>query len=151
MSNVAPLAPIYATTIPTACNVRGQLIAQEDLLIEGAIDGEIEAPGHAVAVDAAASVRATVFARDVTIHGKLEGKVTAVEIVDIRDGATVAADIVAPCVLLADGAVFNGRIEMKRADAAVRVARYRMERRPSPLSADAVSSAYTKDSGETSP
>jgi cytoskeletal protein CcmA (bactofilin family) len=140
MSNLAPVAPVHTTTIPTACNVRGQLIAQEDLLIEGAIDGEIEAPGHAVAVDAAASVNATVFARDVTIHGTLVGKVTAVEIVDIRDGATVAADIVAPCVLLADGAVFNGRIEMKRADAAVRVARYRMERKaPSPDS-DVVSS-----------
>ena len=150
MSNVAPLAPAYSTTIGTACNVRGQLIAQEDLRIEGAIDGEIEAPGHAVDVDAAASVHATVFARDVTIHGNLVGKVTAVEIVDIRNGATVAADIVAPCVLLADGAVFNGRIEMKRADAAVRVARYRMERRPPSQDSGEVSSASAHGSGETS-
>ena len=56
---------------------------------------------------------------------------TATEIVDIRDGAALTGEVAAPSVLVADGAVVKGRVDTKRVDAAVHVARYRMSRNAS--------------------
>lgn len=109
--------------------LKGTLTAGEDVMVDGDFDGGIEMPGHALTIAEAARVSGTVFARDVTVKGTLTGKTTATEIVDVRSSAAVKGDITAPTLIVEDGALVQGRVEMKRADAAVRVARYRMERR----------------------
>lgn len=124
----SPHAPV-ASGLPKHLRIVGTVSSAEDLRIDGEIEGEIEAPSCCVVVSEGARVTGTLFARDVTVEGSFSGKITAVEIVDIRERARVTADIVTPGVIVADGASVHGRVETKRADAAVRVARYRMERR----------------------
>ena len=85
-------------------------------------------PAHALIIGPKAQVDAKVFARDITVYGAVSGKVTATEIVDIRDSARVSGELAAPSVKLAEGARVNARVETKRVDAAVHVARYRMAR-----------------------
>jgi len=121
--------------IGAGIQIRGHLTAQTDLVLDCQFDGEIEAPKHAITLGPEARVKAVIFARDVTIHGRFEGRLTAVEIADVRERASVDGDVTTPSLLLAEGARFNGRVEMKRADAAVRVARYRMEHREQPTPA----------------
>lgn len=115
--------------VPRTVRISGTISSGEDLHIDGIVDGDIEAPAHCVTLGADGRVNGTMFARDVTLAGAMDGKITAVEIVDIRATAQVTGEIVTPGVIVAEGAFVRGRIETKRSDAAVRVARYRMERR----------------------
>jgi cytoskeletal protein CcmA (bactofilin family) len=114
--------------MPRASSVVGDVAAREDLLVEGAVSGSIDMPGFALTIAAGARVDARVLARDVTILGHFSGRITATEIVDVREGARVTGEIAAPRVALAEGAEIQARIDTKRVDAAVHVARYRMAR-----------------------
>ena len=124
MSASSPIA----TAMPRALSVVGDVAASEDLLVEGAVSGTIDMPGFALTIAAGARVDARILARDVTILGSFSGRITATEIIDVRDGARVTGEIAAPRVALAEGAEIQARVETKRVDAAVHVARYRMAR-----------------------
>lgn len=117
-----------STHFPDGLLVTGDLNAEEDVVIDGIVTGTIDMPAHALTIGPSAQVDAKVFARDVTVYGRLSGKITATEIVDVRDSARVNGELAAPSVKLAEGARVNGRIETKKVDAAVHVARYRMAR-----------------------
>jgi cytoskeletal protein CcmA (bactofilin family) len=117
-----------ATAVPRATSVTGEVAASEDLLVEGAVSGSIDMPGFALTIAAGAKVDARVLARDVTILGTFSGRITATEIIDVRETARVSGEIAAPKVALAEGAEIQARVETRRVDAAVHVARYRMAR-----------------------
>jgi cytoskeletal protein CcmA (bactofilin family) len=114
--------------MPRTSSVVGDVAAREDLLVEGAVSGTIDMPGFALTIAAGARVDARILARDVTILGHFSGRITATEIIDVREGARVIGEIAAPKVALAEGAEIQARVETKRVDAAVHVARYRMAR-----------------------
>ena len=124
MSASSPIA----TAMPRALSVVGDVAASEDLLVEGAVSGTIDMPGFALTIAAGARVDARILARDVTILGNFSGRITATEIIDVRDTAKVSGEIAAPKVALAEGAEIQARVETKSVDAAVHVARYRMAR-----------------------
>jgi cytoskeletal protein CcmA (bactofilin family) len=114
--------------MPRTSSVVGDVAANEDLLVEGTVNGSIDMPGFALTIAAGARVEARVLARDVTILGHFSGRITATEIIDVREGARVIGEIAAPKVALAEGAEIQARVETRRVDAAVHVARYRMAR-----------------------
>ena len=124
MSASSPIA----TAMPQTLSVVGDVAASEDLLVEGTVSGTIDMPGCALTIAAGARVDARILARDVTILGHFTGRITATEIIDVRDGARVIGEIAAPKVTLAEGAEIQARVETRRVDAAVHVARYRMAR-----------------------
>jgi cytoskeletal protein CcmA (bactofilin family) len=117
-----------STRFPEGVTLIGDLAANEDLVIDGVITGTIDMPAHALTISASARVDARIFARDVTVLGAVTGRVTATEIIDVGASAHVSGELAAPAVVLADGASVQGRIDTKRVDAAVHVARYRMTR-----------------------
>ena len=104
----------------------GEVSASEDLLIEGQVEGKISLPDHRLVVASTARLKADVFAREIAISGEASGTFTASDRVQILAGAKVDGRIVSPRIALAEGAVFNGRVEPHKTDAAVRVAQYRM-------------------------
>lgn len=108
--------------------IDGTLSADEDLEIQGSLRGQLSAPAHCVTVAESARVNADVLARDITVHGAVNGKLTATEIIDIRREARVQAQIAAPRLALEEGGTVNGRIETRSVDAAVRVAQYRNQK-----------------------
>jgi cytoskeletal protein CcmA (bactofilin family) len=114
--------------MPQTLSVVGDVAASEDLLVEGTVSGTIDMPGCALTIAAGARVDARILARDVTILGHFSGRITATEIIDVREGARVTGEIAAPKVTLAEGAEIQARVETRRVDAAVHVARYRMAR-----------------------
>lgn len=124
MSATSPIA----TAMPRTLSVVGEVAAKEDLLVEGAVSGTIDMPGCALTIAAGARVDARVLARDVTILGTFSGRITATEMIEVRDGAHVSGEIAAPKISLAEGADIQARVETRRVDAAVHVARYRMTR-----------------------
>ena len=121
-------SPISTAMLPRTFAVAGDVAASEDLVVEGSVSGTIDMPGFALTIAAGARVDARVLARDVTILGHFSGRITATEIIDVRAGARVSGEIAAPKVALAEGAEIQARVETRKVDAAVHVARYRMAR-----------------------
>ena len=110
----------------TGLLIKGELKADEDLVIDGTFEGTIDLQGYGLVTGAGSVVRASVTARTVMINGHLEGHITA-DIVDIGPKATVEANIIARQIALEEGAHFNGAVNTERARAAGSIARHRVK------------------------
>ena len=89
----------------------GSLISSEDMTIDGHVEGSIEVLDQALTVGPDADIRADIKAKIVTIHGTVIGNIRAGAKVDICATARIEGDLVAPCIVIADGAVVCGRID----------------------------------------
>jgi cytoskeletal protein CcmA (bactofilin family) len=109
--------------------IRGQIIAADDLTIEGHVDGPVWCDGGAVTVAPMATLAGEIVARDITVFGRVEGTLVASEVVDIRPEGLVTGRVVAARFILTEGGSFNGSAEPQHLEAALRVARHRHQPR----------------------
>jgi cytoskeletal protein CcmA (bactofilin family) len=91
--------------------IKGELTAHEDVVIAGRLEGSIHVIGHLVVVEAGARVVGNITAAGIVVTGTVEGSLIAEDRIQIRDGADLQGDALAPRVIVMDGAVVNGRIE----------------------------------------
>lgn len=98
--------------IGSSIRVDGTLKGDEDLLIQGKVKGTIELKNNSVTIGESGHVTADIYAHTIAVEGRLEGKLVAAERVLIRKTAQIKGMIVAPRVMLEDGARFNGSIDM---------------------------------------
>lgn len=92
--------------------IKGEVTGEEDLLIQGKVEGKISLNGNQVTVGESGEVRADIFAKVIQINGKVIGDITANEKVIISKSGNVHGNVIAPRVLLEDGAMFKGSIDM---------------------------------------
>ncbi len=109
-------APIERATIGRSITVRGDVTGDEDLVIQGRVEGSIELEQHSVTIGADGVVNASIVGRVVTIEGHVQGNITAEEQAVLRSSAFVQGDITAPRVVLENGAQFRGGVDMGDAD-----------------------------------
>ena len=95
--------------------IRGELVGNEDLTINGKVEGKIELRHNVLTIGPDGKIWAQVFAKSVIVLGEVIGNVTATEKVEITDNGSVDGDIAAPRVSIAEGAHFRGSIDMQRA------------------------------------
>ena len=91
--------------------IKGNLTGGGDLVIEGRVEGQIALKNH-LTIESTGNVQADIQADELTINGEASGNIDASSRVAISASAKVAGDIKAPRVVIEDGAVFNGSIEM---------------------------------------
>lgn len=92
--------------------IRGEVAGDEDLVIEGRVDGSVDLDQNAVTVGPDGDVTADITGRVITVEGHVEGDLTADEKIVLRSSARVEGDIRAPRVVLEDGARFRGGVQM---------------------------------------
>ena len=97
--------------IGKAVRVEGKVISEEDLTIDGDVEGSIELGGHSLTIGEEARIRADLVAKTVTISGKVNGNVRAVDKVDLRATGSVDGNITAPRFVMADGATVMGKVQ----------------------------------------
>jgi cytoskeletal protein CcmA (bactofilin family) len=131
----APRASILGPTL----RFRGELSAQEDLIIQGSVDGSITHT-QSLTVGTDGSMKGDIRARVIVVDGKVEGDLYATESVSIRATAKVKGNVFAPRVGITEGAFFQGQIEMQPSGAAVQEhsARLRQAALAAPLEGTAV-------------
>ena len=100
-----------AAWVGKALRVEGHIISNEDLTIDGSVEGSIELGDHSLTVGPGAIVKADLTAKTITISGAVTGMVRATEKVDLREPGSVQGDIKAPRFVMAEGATVRGRIE----------------------------------------
>lgn len=98
--------------IGPSITIHGEVTGDEDLLIQGQVDGSVDLDANAVTVGAEGRVKANITARVVTVEGQVEGDLKARDQVILRSQAQVKGDITAPRVVLEDGASFRGLVDM---------------------------------------
>jgi cytoskeletal protein CcmA (bactofilin family) len=94
--------------------ITGEITGNEDLTIEGRVDGTVESRQHTVVIGHQANVKSHIFAKEVVVLGKVIGNITATTKVEIRENGTVEGDLTSPSVAIAEGATFRGSIDMTR-------------------------------------
>jgi len=111
-SRERPRKPVEQATIGRSIRIRGEVSGDEDLLIQGHVDGTVNLKQHALTIGSEGEVKADVTARLITVEGRVEGDLTADEQLILRGSAQVDGDLTAPRVVLEDGASFRGGIDM---------------------------------------
>jgi cytoskeletal protein CcmA (bactofilin family) len=98
--------------IGKSISIKGDLSGKEDLIIEGTVEGRVDLPDNQLTVGANGNVNAEVHAKAVIVVGKVTGNVRGTERIEIQATGSVEGDVSAPRLVVAEGAVLNGSIEM---------------------------------------
>ena len=109
--------------IGKSITIKGDLTGNEDMVIEGKVDGKVELPNNQLTVGANGTVRAEVNAKSVVVIGRVTGNVNGSERVEIQGSGTIEGDVQAPRLVVAEGAVLNGSIQMTKREAGAAPAR----------------------------
>lgn len=120
--------------------VKGELSGSEDLYLDGEVEGSIELHGHSLVIGPNGRVRANVHAKEVVVHGKVDGNLRATEKVELKKSALLNGDIFTQRIIIEDGAFFKGAIDIQK------VAEPKPEVKPAASSATASAATTTQHS-----
>lgn len=91
---------------------KGELSGDEDLLIQGQVEGTVKLNGNNLTIGKLGNVKADLSAKSITIDGTVEGDIVADEQIIINASSVITGNVIANRVTLEDGAKFRGSIEM---------------------------------------
>ena len=107
--------------IGASINIKGEVTGDENLVIEGKVEGSVNLGAHEVSIGQSGRVDADVVAKTIKIEGEVKGDIRGNEKVVVSKTGNVRGNIVAPRVTLEDGAKFKGNIDMDPGDASASV------------------------------
>jgi cytoskeletal protein CcmA (bactofilin family) len=109
----APRRSGTSATIGPSIFIKGDLSGEEDLVIEGRVEGKVDLKQNNVTVGKNGRVRADVFGKVVIVEGEVDGNVFAHEQAILRQAGAIRGNITSPRVVLEDGSRFKGSIDME--------------------------------------
>jgi cytoskeletal protein CcmA (bactofilin family) len=93
-------------------HLKGEITGSEDLYIDGEVEGTVELKDNNLTVGPNGNVHADVQARSITVLGRLRGNVRAGDKVEIRKTGSLEGDLATARIIIEDGAVFRGSIDI---------------------------------------
>lgn len=99
--------------IGKSITIRGDVSGEEDLIIEGRVEGRVELANHHLTVGPNGHIEAEILAKEVTIIGHVSGNVTATDRTEIQESGRLDGDLATPRLRIQEGARLNGSIAMK--------------------------------------
>ena len=123
--NSSPSAAPVRSSVPSAKNlatlgpgltVKGQISGDEDLQVEGKVEGPITLKGQRLTVGSSGEIVSDVHAREVIVYGKVRGNLFAEDRVEVKKDGSVIGNITGGRVLIEDGAYLKGQIEIQRSN-----------------------------------
>jgi|SRR6185295_3135282 len=100
------------THVAAGTRIRGEVTGPTELLIDGEVEGEIRLDAT-LTVGGEGVVQGPIMAPVVRVGGRVVGNVAASDRVEVSPSGSVEGDISAPRIVIAEGAFFRGRVEMK--------------------------------------
>jgi cytoskeletal protein CcmA (bactofilin family) len=95
-------------------HVKGEISGNEDLLIDGTVEGLITLDERKLTVGASAKVTADIIAREVVVYGTVKGNLRAKDRIEIKKDGSVNGDLTTARIMIEDGAYFKGSIEIDK-------------------------------------
>jgi cytoskeletal protein CcmA (bactofilin family) len=122
---MATLDSTYPATTPAtsggtarlgaSLHVKGEITGNEDLAIDGSVEGLVHLEDRKLTVGASARVTADVIAREVVVYGNVKGNLRARDRIEIKKDGSVVGDLTTARIMIEDGAYFKGSIEIDKA------------------------------------
>lgn len=109
-SSVRNIGP--SAVIGSKITLKGELIGEEDLLIEGVVEGAIDLKGHNLTIGTQGTINADAMAKVITVEGKVNGDLFGSERVLIKSTSEVNGNVTAELISIEEGAKFRGSIDM---------------------------------------
>lgn len=107
-------------TIGKSVVVKGELSGSEDLVVDGEVEGSVTLRGQSLTIGPNGRVRANIDARNVVVHGRVDGNIHASDRVELRKSASLIGDISTARISIEDGAFFKGGIDIQKPDPAAK-------------------------------
>ena len=118
------------TTIGPTIVISGELASSEEITIQGRVNGQVTVRDAALTIGEHAQLKADIRGGRVLVKGSLKGSIVASERIELTPTATVEGSLSANRVVLADGARFNGGIDMDQRTIAARLAQFKASNAP---------------------
>jgi cytoskeletal protein CcmA (bactofilin family) len=122
-SNVAPNNPPQAPPAPAVASprggasisqgirIKGEVTGSEDLYVDGLVDGKLSLANGSLTVGPNGTVKADVSAREVIVRGRIDGKITGRDKVQLLGTAQVTGEVQTERLAIEEGALLRGRVE----------------------------------------
>jgi len=123
---MAPLDSAYPTSVSdrsssgnarlgASLHVKGEITGNEDLTIDGSVEGLVHLEDRKLTIGASARLTADVIAREVVVYGNVKGNLRARDRIEIKKDGSVVGDLTTARIMIEDGAYFKGSIEIDKA------------------------------------
>ena len=96
-------------------HVKGEITGNEDLAIDGSVEGLVQLEDRKLTVGASARLTADIIAREVVVYGNVKGNLRARDRIEIKKDGSVIGDLTTARIMIEDGAYFKGSIEIDKA------------------------------------
>src|SRR3984885_200895 len=119
-----PMAPIDSSypasssgvaRLGASLHVKGEITGNEDLAIDGSVEGLVQLEDRKLTIGASAKLTADVIAREVVVYGNVKGNLRARDRIEIKKDGSVVGDLTTARIMIEDGAYFKGSIEIDKA------------------------------------
>jgi cytoskeletal protein CcmA (bactofilin family) len=103
--------------ISAESQITGDSTTQNNIVVEGQVNGKITATGN-VHIGSAAKIEGNIAAADIQIAGRVQGNVSSSGVIVLYSGAQLEGDVRASGITIEKGASFKGATEIDAENAA---------------------------------
>jgi cytoskeletal protein CcmA (bactofilin family) len=100
--------------------IRGEVKGNEDLIVDGRVEGTVSLSESRLTIGPNANVVANLSAKDILIMGQVQGNLVATGRVELRAGSIVEGDIRALRLAVEDNATFRGKVDLTQGSSKAR-------------------------------
>jgi cytoskeletal protein CcmA (bactofilin family) len=104
----------------SSLRIKGEITGDEDLKVDGKIEGPISLPEHRLTVGVAAQVNGEIVVREIMVYGQVQGKLRGRDRVEIKKDGSVVGELTTARIMIEDGAYVKAAIEIERGNIQVR-------------------------------
>src|SRR2546430_4424589 len=109
-----PVSVRAAACISQGIRIKGDVTGSEDLFVDGYVEGKLNLSDTCcVTIGPNGEVKADIFAREVIVRGRVDGKIVGREKIQLWSTANIAGDLRTERLTIEDGAVLRGRVEIE--------------------------------------
>src|SRR5260370_23106704 len=113
-SGALPTSSRAAACISQGIKIKGEVTGAEDLFVDGHVDGKLSLANGCLTIGPNGQVKADVTARQVIVRGKVEGKVSGRDKVQLWSTGQVTGEVQTDRLAIDDGALLHGKVEAGR-------------------------------------
>ncbi len=100
--------------LSSGLRIQGEINGNEDLHVDGSVEGSISVGGFRLTVGKGARVNGEAVARELVVYGEVKGDLRGRDLVEVKKEGAVQGDIVTARIMVEDGAFLKGNIEIDR-------------------------------------
>jgi cytoskeletal protein CcmA (bactofilin family) len=114
MRPLAATADRATSRLGPSLKIKGEISGNEDLVLEGSVEGLVELDEHKLTIGTTANLTADILAREVVVYGAINGNLRAKDRIEIKRDGSVNGDLTTARIMIEDGAYFKGAIEIDK-------------------------------------